>query len=408
MRSIRPRVYALPACLVSLAAVYWGIIATASVEYIQPRGSFSDFAHFYAAARALRMGIGPGIYSASQLLAIDRLPGSCAGTSLLIPYINPPLLAILFQPLTTLPCIEAFRVWRLISLAIWAAVTLLLAWHVWQRCTQRGASPARAALAAAFITVLSVFAYPVLDGLWLGQVHLLILGGLVLAWWLRERDQPFAAGVILAIITVIKLLPAVLIVYFLLRRDRRVLVGAAAGILVLVGVMLLGAGGLPTLLAMIRALTSASELMPWVNTAVLKVHPILGPALAAGVALTFAITVLLVQRKGGTKEDPALGYAWAITTMLVVSPIVWLHYLAWLLIPVAACLPYVRGWRGIVAIGLVSLFLLLSTPGFLAAATVAMLLCWVVTGVLYVQSSHSSGLKVMLQRRLALAGDTLS
>jgi len=406
MRSIRPRVYVLPACLVSLAAVYWAIIATASIEYIQPRGSFSDFAHFYAAARALRMGIGPGIYSATQLLAIDRLPGGCAGTELQIPYINPPLLAILFQPLTTLPCVEAFRVWRLISLAIWAGVTLLLAWQVWQRCAQRGATAAMRTIAAAFIIALSVFSYPILDGLWLGQVHLLIMGGLVLAWWLRERDRPFVAGLILAVITVIKLLPAVLIVYFLLRRDWRVLAGAAVGIMLLVGVMLVGAGGPPTMLAMIRALTSASELMPGVNTSVFKVHPILGPTVVAGVTLTFAITVLLVRRRSGTKEDLTLGYAWAICTMLVASPIVWLHYLTWLLMAVAACLPYVRGWRRIVALGLVSLFLLLSTPGFLAAATVAMLLCWVLTGVLYVHSSRP--FELTPQRQLALAGDALS
>ncbi|MGZ3668071.1 MAG: glycosyltransferase family 87 protein, partial [Ktedonobacterales bacterium] len=237
MRSIRPRVYALPACLVGLAATYWAIVAIASIEYIQPRGYFSDFAHFYAAARALRMGIGPGIYSTTQLLAIDRLPGGCAGIKPQTPYNNPPLLAMLLQPLTVLPCGEAFRLWRLISLAIWTGATLLIAWQVWQRCTQRGAPLPRAALAAAFIVTLSTIAYPVFDGLWLGQVHLLILGGLVLAWWLREHNQPVAAGLVLAVITVLKLLPAVLIVYFLLRRDWRVLVGAAVGSMLLLGVM---------------------------------------------------------------------------------------------------------------------------------------------------------------------------
>lgn len=402
MRSIRPRAYALPACLVGLAVAYWAVISSASVEYIQPRGSFSDFAHFYAAARAVRMSIGPGLYSPALLVQIDQLPGGCAGTALQIPYINPPLLAILFQPFTALSCGDALRVWRLISIAMWVAVTVLLAWQVWQRCARRGASPARSALAAAFIIALSAFSYPVLDGLWLGQVNLLLLGGIVLAWWLRERNQPIAAGMILAAITLIKLIPAVLIVYFLLRRDWRVLLGAAVGTVLLFGVMLVGAGGLPTLVAMIPALTSASGLMPSVNTAVIRLNPVLGPTLVAGAALTFVITVLLIDRRGWTKADPALGYAWAISTMLVISPIVWLHYLTWLIIVVAACLPYVQGRAHVLGLGAVSVSLLLSTPPLLGAATVATLLCWVLTGVLYVQSMHPS--EPAPQRQPVLAG----
>lgn len=405
MRSIQPRAFVLPACLSGVAVGYWAIIATVSAEHIQPRGSFSDFSHFYAAARAVRMGMGPGIYSPELLLQIDRMPGGCAGTALQIPYINPPLLAILLQPLTSLSCSDAFRVWRLVSLAIWAGVTVLFAWQVWQRSTQRGATPARSAMAAAVIIALSAFSYTVLDGLWLGQVHLLILGGIVLAWWLRERNQPFAAGMILAAITLIKLLPAVLIVYFLLRRDWRVLVGVAIGTVLLFGVMLVGGGGLPTMLAMIPALTSASGLMPGVNTAVIRVHPIIGPALVVGAALAFSITVLLTHRRGWAKDDPALGYAWAISTMLVVSPIVWLHYLTWLLAAVAACLPYMRGRGRVLALGLVGVSMLLSTPALLPAATAAVLLCWALTGVLYVQRIHP--LELELQRQLAPAGDNL-
>ncbi|MGZ6388890.1 MAG: glycosyltransferase family 87 protein, partial [Ktedonobacterales bacterium] len=393
------------------------IIATVSVEYIQPRGRFSDFADFYAAARGLRMGFGPEIYSPTQLHAIDQLPGSCAGSVLHIfhktlqtPYVNPPLLAILLQPLTMLPCVDAFRVWRLISLAIWAAVILLLAWQVWHRCVQQGHTPSRAALAAAYITALAATAYPVLDGLWLGQVHLLIFAGIVLAWWLRKHNQPVAAGVVLAVITLIKLLPAVLIVYFLLRRDWRVVAGALVGGVLLLGVMVVGAGGLPTLLAMIPAFISVPTLLPEFNTTVLTLHPLLGPALAAGLGLTFAGTVLLLKRNGATEiqEDPALGYAWAICTMLVVSPIVWLHYLTWLLMAIAACLPHVRGWRQAVTLGVASLALMLSTPALPAVATVAMLLCWVLTGALYVYSSRPSTLTLTSQRQLALAGDTLS
>jgi alpha-1,2-mannosyltransferase len=386
MRTHRPLAYLPAAGLASIASVYWAIIAATSLTNIQPRGNFSDFAHFYAAARALRRGLGPDIYSAAVIERIDRLPGGCAGTSLQIPYINPPLLAELLQPFTALSCTDAFRVWRLISLAIWASVTALLAWQVWRRCLQRGMSPPWSATAAAFIVALSAFAYPVLDGLWLGQMHLLILGGIVLAWWLRERNHPYPAGGILAAITLIKLLPAVLIFYFVLRRDWRIVAGAAIGTVLLVGVMLIGGGGLPTLLAMIPSLTSDAGLLPWANKAVITLHPVVGPALAAGAGLSFVSTVILVQRMGSTEEDATLGYAWAICTMLVIWPLVWLHYLTWLLPVVAACLPYIRSRVAALGLALASAAILLSTPRLMGAMIAAMLFCWGLTGVLYIRA----------------------
>jgi hypothetical protein len=392
MRPLRPRTFALPACLMGVAGVYWAVIAVVSVGHVQPRGSFSDFAHFYAAARAVRMGVGPGIYSPALIARIDHLPGGCAGTSIAIPYLNPPLLAVLFQPLTALPCSDAFRVWRLISLALWAGVTILLAWQVWQRCAARGASPFRSAMSAAVIVAFSVFSYTVLDGLWLGQVHLLILAGIVLAWWLRERNQPVAAGMVLAFITLIKLAPAVLIVYFLLRRDWRVLAGAALGALLLFIVMLVGAGGLPTVLAAIPPLTTAAGLLPQDNKAVIRINPILGPIVVATAAITFILVVLLTKRKGWTRDDPAVGYAWAISTMLLISPIVWLHYLTWLLPVIAACIPYVRRPMLSLALGAASLFILLSGPELLSLIPAAVLFCWGLTAALYTRGTDPSTL----------------
>ena len=386
MRSVGWRAYALPPCLLSVAVVYWVVIAVVSVANIPSRGSDADFAHFYAAARAVRMGLGPEIYSPTLIERIDRLPGGCAGTSLQIPYLNPPLLAVLFQPLTALPCGDAFRLWRLLSLTLWAGVTLLLAWQVWQRCAARGAAPLRTAMSAAFIVALSAFSYTVLDGLWLGQVHLLVLAGIVLAGWLHTRDRPVAAGMVLAFITLIKLVPAVLLLYFLLRRDWRLLAGAALGGVLLLGVLLLGAGGLPTLLAMIGPLTSAAGLLPQDNKAVVRLNPVLGPVLVAVAATIFVLVMLLMHRKSWPKEDPALGYAWAVSTMLLVSPIVWLHYLTWLLPAVAACIPYVRGRLLPLAVGAASAFILLSRPELLYLVPAAVLVCWCLTGALYVRS----------------------
>jgi hypothetical protein len=401
MRSVGWRAYALPVCLLSVAVVYWAIVAVVSVANIPPRGSDADFAHFYAAARAVRMGVGPGLYSSAVIARSDQLPGGCASSSVAIPYLNPPLLAVLFQPLTALPCGDAFRLWRMLSLALWAGITTLLARQVWRRCIQLEASLPASATAATFIVALSAFSFPILDGLWLGQMHLLILAGIVLAEWLHERNRAVAAGMLLAFITLIKLVPAVLIVYFLLRRDWRVLAGAALGSVLLLSVVLVGSGGLPTLAAMIPMLTLTSGHL-WNNEAVITLHPVLGPALVAGAALAFAVTVVLQHRMRRAVEDAVLGYAWAISTMLLISPIVWLNYLTWLLPAVAVQLPHVLRRKLTVGLAVAILTLLIIQPvliaslvpgfGLTSTVQVAMLLCWTLTGVLYVQRPKLTGL----------------
>src|SRR5262249_33666507 len=143
-------------------------------------------------------------------------------------YIYPPLLAVLLEPLTAFSCQDASRIWRLANALIWVAVTILLAYQLWRRWS------AHRLLAVALVVIASGCSYLLLYGLLLGQVILLILGGIVLAAWLLEHGHPFTAGLVLAFLTLIKLLPAILILYLLLRGNWRVVAGAALG-----GVLLL-------------------------------------------------------------------------------------------------------------------------------------------------------------------------
>jgi hypothetical protein len=72
-------------------------------------------------------------------------------------------------------------------------------------------------------------------------------------------------------------------------------------------------------------------------------------------------------------------------TMLVIWPLVWPHYLSWLVSAVAACLPYVRSRTAAVGLGVASAAILLCTPRFVGAIIAAMLMCWGLTGMLYIR-----------------------
>jgi len=67
----------------------------------------------------------------------------------------------------------------------------------------------------------------------LGNVGLMVLFLVVAAWFLVERGREWPAGVALGLAVLIKLLPAVLIVFFLLKRRWRVAAGALAVMVVL-------------------------------------------------------------------------------------------------------------------------------------------------------------------------------
>lgn len=105
-------------------------------------------------------------------------------------YINPPLLAWLFTPLTVVPEPVAYALWTLISLG-----ALVWSWHL--------AAP-YSGLAKVTLLLLAIGLWPVLLVLYLGQPDMLVMALLATSWWLCTRDRPVATGVALALATFIK------------------------------------------------------------------------------------------------------------------------------------------------------------------------------------------------------------
>ncbi len=355
----------------------WLLMVLYSLDIVPIRGT--DFAIYYGTARALRLQPGADIYGWPALAQSATAPGACALMHGVL-YVYPPLLALLMEPLSLLPCDTAMHVWALINAGCWAVSTALLARYVSARW------PARRLLAVTLTVVASFCFWHAYWGFWLGQVHILVLCGIALALYLMESRRPMAAGAVLAFVALIKFFPAFLVGYYLLRGRWRVVAGAALATVLLTGVMLAAVGPAELARSVPAAFSAVRyQVVPGENEALAVALPVVGPALAGLVALLFCVGLWRMWRRG---ED-APGYAWALCTLMLVSPLIWSFYLIWLLPVFAVCLGIetLRS-RWLLAL-LFALYVVIALPGPQVLRPLATLALWIVTGVLFVRSARS-------------------
>lgn len=144
------------------------------------------------------------IYDEATLRALSSaFPAGARSIDPLYTYLNPPLLAWLFVPLTAFSEPVAYALWTGVSLA-----ALVLAWRI--------AAPYDG-LAKATLLLLALALWPVLLTFYFGQPTLIVVALVAAAWWLVGNDRPLAAGAALAVATFLKpqdvaLVPLVLLV----------------------------------------------------------------------------------------------------------------------------------------------------------------------------------------------------
>ncbi|MFZ1084097.1 MAG: glycosyltransferase 87 family protein [Terracidiphilus sp.] len=165
----------------------------------------SDFPNYYLIARMLREHYSMDrIYDWIWLQRIKdhwSIPVSLVGFPGATPFSALPVL-----PLTWMDALNAKRVWLLENLVIF--ITSL---YGMQKIT--GVNFRRVALIA-FLAII-----PLCNNFLLGQMHVLVLGLLVFAYWLNERNQWFSCGLILAVAAALKVYPLFFVFFFLRKRQ---------------------------------------------------------------------------------------------------------------------------------------------------------------------------------------------
>lgn len=341
-----------------------------------------DFDSYYTAAQALRFDRGAHIYSVASVLQVAQAHNVCVyfGPAL-PPYLYPPFLAIVLEPLTLLPCASAGVAWYYFNIVLWAIATLIMADLFARRWPNRRLEATTAAVTTSLLFLDGMY------GLTLGQIHLVVLLGIVSALWLMDRGHPWLAGGVLAVITVIKILPALLILYYLARRRYWVVGGATIVGLALLALML-AVSGPATLLSDAKTLLALSRAAADVRTneALAVTIPYVGWLVVGLIGL---LSFGVVWKWPG---DELLGACWMLCVMLLLSPLVWSFYLLWLTPTFCAILafaPFTRAdWRtrGVLLL-FAALYLVLAFPLWLPLRPFATLALWAITGALYWRSS---------------------
>lgn len=266
-----------------------------------------DFATFWRSGRDVLHGRSP--YPAA-LHAFPTRPGRTT----FAPFVYPPITAVLMAPLSLLPFHVASVVFLLIGALAVVLALRLLGVADW-RCYG-------AALASA----------PVFAGAGLGAISALLLLGVAATW--RYRDRAVAAGAAVAYVATAKLfLWPVWLWLVRTRRYRAAAVAAGASVAaVTASWAAIGFAGLreyPSLLSHLTRLVGPESYSPYALGRALGLGD--RPAALAAYALG---AVALAAAAGHLSDDGGLLVA-ALAVSLVVTPILWPHYLVLVFVPIA-------------------------------------------------------------------------
>ncbi len=285
---------------------FWAVVAPLWVlVFAALRGDFAlDFHYAYLhAAHAVLHGASPYGGLSAKALASE-------------PFIYPPLSAYLFVPFTLLPTVVADVIAVVLVAAAVPATLLLLEVRDW-RC-----------YAIAFLW------WPTIIGIQTANVTLPLLVGLALVW--RYRDRKVVAGLVCGLVIALKLFFwPVLLWLVATRRYRTAAVAAASSVVLLflpwAGIGFAGLRGYPHLMSKVStregpggysiAALLHSVLSSW------TVDVALETLIGAGVLAV----VVLAGRRGRDRD----AFALAIVAILVLSPLLEMHYVSLLLVVVA-------------------------------------------------------------------------
>ena len=242
-------------------------------------------------------------------------------------YLYSPVLAALFVPLTWLGEQSAILVWLALRLA---AVVAICAFMPISR---------RLRLAVFGVAALSA---PVLFDLDLGNVSLLVTLAAVLVW--RWRDRPLG-GVALAAALVVRPIMAVVAGWWLVRAQWRPVVATVVGFgaIVLVSLVWLPLDVWFSWLTVLRNVSDVTGVKANVDlgSTVLLLG---GPAGWAQIALYAGYAIAALAVLFSLRRDRELSYVVTLMATLLLSPLLWDHYLTILLVPAAFLASRGRWW----------------------------------------------------------------
>jgi hypothetical protein len=237
-----------------------------------------------------------------------------------VPLVSPPPIAVVFRLFALFGDAGAYLWWALQLLSLAASLILL----------GRRLRPIVMAAAIAVLTIPTVYEIGV------GNLNSMVLLGSILVWRLATRRREAAAGGVVAVMSAVKLTPAVLVWWLLATGRRRAFLAAVVGGSIALAVSIVGAG-FDTHVEYLRLLASGTSFAPSpLSLGGMAVYLGMPATIARWIPSLFAILGLATVF--ALRGRPAWAYGAAIVTMIYGSPSVsinWFVLLYALLAPVA-------------------------------------------------------------------------
>lgn len=295
------------ACFICVPAIG---IAFACWEELHSRIALEDFGIFRTAAIKVIHGHSPYVApNPAAYLHFDR-------------FVYPPVAALLFAPFAAVPSGPS-RVLMFAAGLVAIVVSLrVLRVEDW-RCYG-----------------IALISAPAINSVALGTLTSFLLLGAAVCW--RYRDNPVVGGVAAAVTALLKLFLWPLAVWLVVtRRWRAALVCAGAGLVLLVGGWaVIGFAGLrsyPTILHVLQQIE-----IP-VSYSLVALFGLNGhAATAVTVVLSLAAIVAIWAAARGADGDRR-AFAVAVVAALLTTPLLWMHYLLLLFVPIAFYRPRLSG-----------------------------------------------------------------
>lgn len=145
----------------------------------------------------------------------------------LYPWLYPPVTLLLFYPMGRMEYMDAKQVMLLINHGAWLCCVGGMVWILKQRLRVTSTHPfvpGRNPWMIMSVWIVALFAFtPLIANLEHGQVNLLVLAGLLLAWaGMREARHPLLSACGLTLAILLKTYPLLLVPWLLWRGERRV------------------------------------------------------------------------------------------------------------------------------------------------------------------------------------------
>jgi hypothetical protein len=269
-------------------------------------------------------------------------------------YKYPPLFALGMKPLAALPLVTAFQIWTILNLFL-----LGISIYALVRTHERGPTPYT--LATILFVALALLFQPNIDTLSYGQADIAVLALVALCYSTWRAGKEVWSGALLALATLVKLYPGLILLHFIVKREWRVVVAFAATLALLVAASLPFTGSEPWWTFLTQVLPRSGGSTVWIENQTfvaflgrfltdrirleeLSADPSFPAGLVTIAGLIWAAVVLGVSiwlaRHRSDRRSPASALSFALFTAasVVALPVAWHHYATLMLVPLAIIL----------------------------------------------------------------------